>query len=309
MSCYYKYKLIIIYYYRKHPEEIEYDGLLCIKIKMKDRKMTIKRIIQEELGKTLEEHGFKFTKAEPCFWPYEREKDGIHQEILVARDRYEKGYIKMIFSTNAYGQRPKEFRDFVPEEGAKKWDYWGYENEEQLREVLREFKRLILAYGLNFIEEISKPATDAIPTEKANRYLLEHHQNLYIEYQEKLKVEDKEAKEAKEAIITIHEKLKEMLDEPFSKVEDALIGLAALYGHIISWINRGEWIWDEQERACSIERILGTKEDIQPLNVMVLVWDYMRKHRNVEGSILMRKYELILIYYYRKHPEEIEYDD
>ena len=65
--------------------------------------MTIKKIIQEELGKTLEEHGFKFTKAEPCFWPYEREKDGIRQEIVVARDRYEKGYIKMIFSTNAYG--------------------------------------------------------------------------------------------------------------------------------------------------------------------------------------------------------------
>ena len=48
-----------------------------------------------------------------------KRKDGIHQEILVARDRYEKGYIKMIFSTNAYGQQPKEFRDFVPEEGAK----------------------------------------------------------------------------------------------------------------------------------------------------------------------------------------------
>ncbi|MEY8265198.1 hypothetical protein AALA79_02280 [Lachnospiraceae bacterium 64-25] len=268
--------------------------------------MTIKKIIQEELGKTLEEHGFKFTKAEPCFWPYEKEKDGIHQEILVARDRYEKGYIKMIFSTSAYGQRPKEFRDFVPEEGAKKWDYWGYENEEELRQILREFKRLILAYGFDFIEEISKPATDAIPTEKANRYLLEHHQNLYIEYQEKLKVG---SKEAKEAITTIDEKLKEILDEPFNQVENTLIGLAALYGHIISWINRGEWIWDEKEKACSIDRILGTKEDMQPLNVMILVWDYMRKHRGVEESILMRKYELILIYYYRKHPEEIEYDD
>ncbi|GFI05051.1 hypothetical protein IMSAGC005_03905 [Lachnospiraceae bacterium] len=29
--------------------------------------MTIKKIIQEELGKMLEECGFKFTKAEPCF--------------------------------------------------------------------------------------------------------------------------------------------------------------------------------------------------------------------------------------------------
>ena len=44
--------------------------------------MTVKKIIQEELGKMFEEHGFKFTKAEPCFWPYEREKDGVHQEII-----------------------------------------------------------------------------------------------------------------------------------------------------------------------------------------------------------------------------------
>ena len=187
--------------------------------------MTIKRIIQEELGKMLEEHGFKFTKAEPCFWPYEKEKDGIHQEILVARDRYEKGYIKMIFSTSAYGQRPKEFRDFVPEEGAKKWDYWGYENEEELRQILREFKRLILAYGFDFIEEISKPATDAIPTEKTNRYLLERHQDLYIEYQEKLEVR---GKDAKEVIDIIYKRLKRMLDEPFGQVENTLIGLHLL---------------------------------------------------------------------------------
>ena len=268
--------------------------------------MTIKKIIQEELGKTLEEHGFKFTKAESCFWPYEKEKDGIHQEILVARDRYEKGYIKMIFSTSAYGQQPKEFRDFVPEEGAKKWDYWGYENEEELREVLREFKRLILAYGFDFIEEISKPATDAVPTEAANRYLLEHHHNLYIEYQEKLKVE---GKEVEETIFIIYNKLKEILDEPFEQVENILMGLAALYGHVISWTNRGEWVWEEKRRACRVEKILETVMWVRPLNLIIETWDWMRKHKDTESKILYDKYKLVLVYYYRDHPEEIEYDD
>ncbi|MEY8265213.1 hypothetical protein AALA79_02355 [Lachnospiraceae bacterium 64-25] len=270
--------------------------------------MTIKKIIQEELGKTLEEHGFKFTKAEPCFWPYEREKDGIRQEIVVARDRYEKGYIKMIFSTSAYGQRPKEFRDFVPEEGAKKWDYWGYESEVELRKVLREFKRLMLAYGFSFIEKMSEPSTDAIPTEEANRYLLEHHQELYIKYQKKLQVEEKEAGEV---IDIIYEKLKEILNQSFSQVENLLIGLSALYGHTIIWGNKGEWNWDEKESACCIDKILGTREDIQPLNFVITVWDYMRKRKRkeIEDNVLGRRYERILIYYYRDHPEEIEYDD
>lgn len=270
--------------------------------------MTVKKVIQEELGKVLEEQGFKFTKAEPCFWPYEREKDGVHQEIMVARDRYEKGYIKVIFATNAYGQRPKEFRDFVPEEGAKKWDYWGYGNEEELREVLREFKRLILEYGLDFIEEISKPATDAIPSEESNRYLLQHHQELCKEYQKRLEVE---GKEAKEVINIIYEKLKEMLDEPFSQIENILIGLAALYGHTISWGNEGEWIWDNQEQTCSIKKILGTRMDIEPLNFMIVAWDYLRKRkrREVEDNVLDRRYERILIYYYRAHPEEIDDDE
>ena len=253
--------------------------------------MTIKKVIQEELGKVLEEQGFKFTKAEPCFWPYEREKDGVHQEIMVARDRYEKGYIKVIFATNAYGQRPKEFRDFVPEEGAKKWDYWGYGNEEELREVLREFKRLILEYGLDFIEEISKPATDAIPTEKSNRYLLQHHQELCKEYQKRL---DVEGKEAKEVINKIYQKLEKILDEPFSQIEDILIGLAALYGHAICWGDKGKWIWDEQRRGCCIEKILETREDMLmlPLNLIIEVWDYMRKHREYKSDILYRKYNL-----------------
>lgn len=63
-------------------------------------------------------------------------------------------------------------------EGAKHWEFWGFENEEELREILREFKRLIFTYGLDFLETISKPATDAVPTREKQRYLYQHHQEL-----------------------------------------------------------------------------------------------------------------------------------
>lgn len=65
--------------------------------------MNMKKIIQEELGQELENIGFHYVPGERLFWPYEREKDGIRQEIMIARDRYEKRYIRVIFETNAYG--------------------------------------------------------------------------------------------------------------------------------------------------------------------------------------------------------------
>ena len=65
---------------------------------------------------------------------------------------------------------------------------------------------------------------------------------MYIKYQKKLQVEEKEAGEV---IDIIYEKLKEILNQSFSQVENLLIGLSALYGHTIIWGNKGEWNWDE----------------------------------------------------------------
>lgn len=194
--------------------------------------MKMKKIIHEELGQELENIGFHYVSGERLFWPYEREKDGIKQEIMVVRDRYEKGYIKVIFHTNAYMQRPREFCDFVPEEGAKHWDFWGFDNEEELREVLKEFKRLIFTYGLDFLETISKPATE-------------------------------------EVIGIIYKKMEEILVKPYTEVEDLLMGLAALYGDAIYWENRENWIWSEEEHNCQIEHVLDTLVNQRVLNLIL----------------------------------------
>ena len=263
--------------------------------------MNMKKIIHEELGQELENIGFHYVSGERLFWPYEREKDGIRQEIMIARDRYERRYIRVIFETNAYGQRPKEFRHFVPEEGAKHWEFWGFENEEELREILREFKRLIFTYGLDFLETISKPATDAVPTREKQRYLYEHHQELSQKYQEELGTE---GKSTEEVIGILTKKMEEILDKPYAEVEDVLMGLAALYGHTICWGNRGEWVWNEKKEWCEIEKVLGTWVNEFILNLIVQTWDYWRKHRDMKSNSLYRQYEAIITEYYIKHPEE-----
>ena len=263
--------------------------------------MNMKKIIQEELGQELENIGFHYVSGERLFWPYERKKDGIRQEIMIARDRYERRYIRVIFETNAYGQRPKEFRHFVPEEGAKHWEFWGFENEEELREILREFKRLIFTYGLDFLETISKPATDAVPTREKQRYLYEHHQELYEKYQEELGTE---GKGAEEVINILNQKIEEILDKPYTEVEDVLMGFAALYGHTICWGENGEWIWSEETGRCEIDKILGTKVNEYVLNLVTGEWDYWRKHRDKKTRGLTGQYKSIATHYYIAHPEE-----
>jgi len=268
--------------------------------------MRVTKIIQEELGQELEKIGFQSAFQERYVWPYEREKDGIKQKITVITDRYEKRYIRVLFDTNAYGQRTKEFRNFVPEEGAKYWDFWGYKNEEELRTILREFKRLVFTYGLDFLETISKPATDAIPTEERERYLYLNHESLYDEYSVKLQTQ---GKSVEEIIEIIYQTIEKNADEPFHNVKDLLIGLTALYGHTISWGDRGKWIWDEEKKRCWLKAILGTKEEIPLLACIFSEWDSWRMHRRRIGRGLFHRYEIILVDYYGDHPEEIEYDE
>jgi len=265
--------------------------------------MRVTKIIQEELGQELEKIGFRSAFQERYVWPYEREKDGIKQMITVITDRYEKRYLRVLFDTNAYGQPTKEFRDFVHEESAKFWDFWGYKNEEELRIILREFKRLIFTYGLDYLETISKPATDAIPTEEMEQYLYLNHESLCEEYSAKLHTQ---GKSPEEIIEIINQTMEQNLNESFENVKDLLVGLAALYGHTISWGDKGKWVLDEKE--CCLKNILGTKKETFLLKQIFSQWDYWRKHRHI-GRGLFHFYEVILVYYYREHPEEIEYDE
>lgn len=188
--------------------------------------MNITKIVEEELGQELQKAGFQLANEEKGVWTYERVKNGVKQVITVITSRYSSKKIKVLFDTNAYGQNTKEFYNFVPEEDVKNREFWGYKNEEELRNILREFKRLIVTYGFDFLETISKPTTDAVPTEEMERYLYLNHQKLYEEYSEKLHTQEKSVEEVIEIIYQV---IEQNGDEPFENVKDLLIGLTALY--------------------------------------------------------------------------------
>lgn len=265
--------------------------------------MNVTKIIGEELGQELEKEGFQPAARGRGVWPYERNKNGVKQTITIITDRYSRKLLQVLFDTDAYGQMTEEFRSFVPsEEDAGHQDFWRYDNEEELRAVLREFKRLILMYGLKHLETMSKPTTDAVPSEEMERYLYQNHAKLYEEYSAELQTQ---GKSAEEAIEIITQTMIQNREKPFADVKDLLIGLAALYGHTISWGDRGDWVWDEKLKECWLENILGTSVSIALLTCIFPKWDSLRRNGpNPAVNSLLHRYNVIKVFYYRDHPEE-----
>lgn len=262
--------------------------------------MNITKTIEEELGQELERAGFQPDFSERDVWTYRRVKDGVGQSITVITGRYSRNALKVLFDTNVCGQGAREFRNFVPEEDIRHQEFWRYKSEEELRTILKEFKRLILAYGLKCLDTMSKPTTDAGLTEEMEWYLYRNHEKLYEEYSAKLQTQ---GKSAEEVIELIYQTMEQTLDEPFENVKDLLVGLAALYGHTVSWGGQAQWVMNEN-RSCWLKNVLGTMKSIPLLRSIIPEWDYMRKYRCRSSTGLLYDYKIILIFYYNEHPEE-----
>ena len=72
--------------------------------------------------------------------------------------------------------------------------------------------------------------------------------------------------------------------------------------------DRGKWVWDDEEKNCQLQEILGTEYKERLLRLIFPIWDYCRKKKSI-GKGLFDRYRIIQVYYYRMHPEEIEYEE
>lgn len=95
-----------------------------------------------------------------------------------------------------------------------------------------------------------------------------------------------------EAVVkAVQDKIEETWDEPFSEVEEMLIGLAALYAYALNEGEEGEWKWHDKANVCILDNLRGTFVQIFPLLDIITAW----KGKNL--SILSNRQENILIYY------------
>lgn len=245
--------------------------------------MNITKNILNIVGTVLEQEGFTYEKNGRA-WEFERKKDDITQHIILLGHRYFAGYIKALFFTNAYGQGGmREFGDFVPEVW-KGQEFWEYETEKQLQEILEKFREWIVEYGLDFLDSISVPKESEIYKLANEVYLYEHHEEIYRKY---FKEWELEKMEPMEIMHLIHSKIAELYDRDFKDVEKTLIEFAAVYGHSACIEGEGTWIWDDEKKCCDIENIAGTIANLEPLSFILS--SYVNK-----SDILIEKFDNIV---------------
>ena len=95
--------------------------------------------------------------------------------------------------------------------------------------------------------------------------------------------------------------MEQTLDEPFENVKDLLVGLAALYGHTVSWGGTGTVGYEWKQELLAEECI---RQSIPLLRSIIPEWNHMRKYRCRSSTGLLYDYKIILIFYYNEHPEE-----
>ena len=246
--------------------------------------MNIAKNVKAIIGKDLEEKGFVY-KKDGNVWLYERKKGDVTQSICIIRDRYFAGYIKAVLYADAYGQEMREFRNFVPEVMGTFQEFWEYKTEEELKQVLEQFRIWINTYGLSLLESMSVPTTEARPKPETNLYLYQHHEEIYEKYRKEWKLEGMTGTEVMERI---QEEMEKLYDRDFKEIEGKLIELAAVYGHTTCIDGIGEWEWEERRKICWVRNAGGRGRSVEPLEKIILSYVHRALYFKKRYETLMK---------------------
>lgn len=256
--------------------------------------LNYKKTVQAVIGTALEELGFEKEKFDRYSYSYSRKKESVIQSIIVLRNPYEKNSVKVIFQTNAYGQKQKEFEDFVP--GVLQ-DEWKYETADEFIAIMQQFKEWILQYGLDILEQISIPTSDVCPKPETNRYLYEHHEELNEQYRIMLQINETDEKRV--VLQKLYQEVRRLHREvEFQEAERELIGIAAVYAHTLCLFGKGQWTWDDTNSMCVIHKIAGTMVNLFPLSMVIAEYKVKdRTFKEWELDTFTRRYHNTLCSY------------
>ena len=147
--------------------------------------------IKKIIGETVEEKGFSYAgcSRDGCnvWYSFERRVEGEDEddEITQTIDIFVSPHfisgcdIRLTFCTTAYGFPYREVTNLIPS-GLKKGyvdEFLHFENEEELKQILQHFRRIIVEKGEEVFREISKHSTEARPKKKRNENCMKNMKN------------------------------------------------------------------------------------------------------------------------------------
>lgn len=202
--------------------------------------------IKEIIGNSVKEYGFQYAGY--------------------GRDGYTTGYDFL----RLQGDIRQEINITVIEQ-----DFLYFKDEEEFKAILYHFRDIILRKGLELFEELSIPVTEIRPRKETYWKLYQEHDELNEKYRKMYGLEDTEY--TTRLIRRISEIILETIEEDFSKVEEMLIGLAAVFADQVIRKCGGEWTWVEDCNTCVIIKV-REYVCINPLSDTISYWRWKKEN-------------------------------
>lgn len=232
-----------------------------------NREKWIKKII----GEIAEKRGFAYAghykDGTVHGYSFKCTKDDIRQDINITIIGNE---IRMQLNTTAYGQMWVNVSDLM--ESDLKPDITGFlefKDEEEYKEILHTFSKVLIQEGFRVLEEKSKHTTEARPKKETYWKLYTEHDELNREYRKKYDLEGIES--SLKFVQRISDIIPGTKDRKFSEVEEMLIGLAAVYSDQLIQKWGGEWEWSEMNNSCCVGE-MRNGEYVNPLADIIFYW-------------------------------------
>ena len=225
--------------------------------------MKKKQIILEVIGKVVEKHGFAYglckANSGSGIWGFTRSVDGIEQMVFVQEHRFAKALF-LEFRTTAWGSklsRAGKGLD-IPNVYSNTIDQWNYENDDDFRGVLLEFADIIEKYGIDELNKMSLEE-NVIPTKPMADKLLTSYESLSGKFakQHQIDLECLSKKSVSKWFEIIEKNISQTKNDPYEKVQDMIVEIAAFLGEQLRKEMGGEWKRGTDPRHVYLEGLNG----------------------------------------------------
>ncbi len=244
------------------------------------------KIIREIVGKRLEPYGFQYYKTESalCIFMremhgiqrfYEPEKDVVKQYITIQ----DSGFSKMLtvnLYTDAHVEGKKERMEQLKEldlQGTSKWVE--YEDEESYRKALNRLTEIIIKYGFNELEQMSRENPVIVTKDMEEKLYMQYKEldALFIEEYHIKMIPEKE-EDIDEWYRIIRKIIMEYAEYPYEEVKEILIKIAAFHGERLCELLEAEWKSSSDKKIPIIFMHQPCPAAFSPLGKVLGLWKY-----------------------------------